>query len=75
MQLLLLAIRRAQNLETIIEDGFEDNGNDGKFFCFFSGRDFKTNQGCSIHRRNCDEAHCGFEIDTIQLDTVHLFAK
>ena len=44
MQLLLLAIRRAQNLETIIEDGFEDNGNDGKFFCFFSGRDFKTKQ-------------------------------
>ena len=47
MQLLLLAIRRAQNLETIIEDGFEDNGNDKMFFFFFCGHDFKTKQGSS----------------------------
>ena len=46
------------NLETFIEDDLEDNGNDETFFCFFCGRDFKTKQGCSIQKRNCDEAHC-----------------
>ena len=46
------------NLETIIEDDLEDNGNDEKFFSIFCGRDFKTKQGCSVHQRNCDEAHC-----------------
>ena len=29
---------------------------------------------CSVRQRNCDEAHL-FEIDTIQLDTVNLFAR
>ena len=43
------------NLETIIENNPEDNGNDEKFFC---GRDIKTKQGCSIQKRNCDEAYC-----------------
>ena len=47
MQLLLLAIRRAQNLETIIEDGFEDNEMMKSSFFFFCGRDFKTKQGPS----------------------------
>ena len=45
------------NLETFIEIDLEGNGNDETFFCFFCGRDFKTKQGCSIHQRNCDEAH------------------
>ena len=66
--------RQSPNLETI-KDDLEDNGNDEKFFCFFFGLDFKTKQGCCIHQRNCDEEHCWFEIDTIQLDMVHLFAK
>ena len=43
------------NLETIIKNNLEDNGNDEKFFC---GRDIKTKQSCSIQKRNCDEAHC-----------------
>ena len=45
------------NIETIVEDDHEEDANDDKFFCFFCGRDFKTKQGCSIHQRNCDEAH------------------
>ena len=49
--------KESQNLETIVEDNHEDDANDDKFFCFFCGRDFKTKQGCSIHQRNCDEAH------------------
>ena len=81
MQLLLLARRalhqptaNSPSIERIMEDDLEENGNDEKFFCFFCDRDFKTKQGCIIHQRNCDEAHW-FEIDTIQLDTVHFFAK
>ena len=46
------------NLETIIKNNLEDNGNDEKLFYFFCGRDIKTKQGCSIQKRNCDEAHC-----------------
>ena len=63
------------NLETIIEYDLEDSVNDEKFFCFFCGHDFKTKQGCSIHQRNCDKAQCRFEIDTIQLETVHQWIK
>ena len=64
MQLLLLARRalhqptaNSPNIERIMEDDLEDNAKDEKFFYFFCGRDFKTKQGCSVHQKNCDEAH------------------